>query len=370
MIRALIIFAAVASGQSTDLTGLRGVEGLLELVKMSEDAPEALAQLIGEIPELRAVVPTFSESAGEKAADAGSSDSEFPFVLAHGMGDSCFNPGMKSITNAVGKHAGSFLKPAYSTCIPTGDTQAKDTNNGFFLNMDKSVDVFAQKIMSDPKLAQGFYCIGFSQGNSLCRGYIQKYNNPPVKAHLSVHGTVAGVAGFPNCNPSKNRTLSSICDILASCLDLAYTQAIQNHLFQADYYRDPRKLDSSGYKKYSQIAAWNNEGDADRVNATFKTNFEKTTTYVMVKAMKDTMVYPNEAEHWGQFAPGGFETVLPMKETSYYQQDLFGLKTVDAAGGIFFETTPGNHLQFAEKDLFGWLDKYILKKSEDFTVVI
>jgi len=193
---------------------------------------------------------------------------------------------------------------------------------------------------------------------------------PPVMAHLSVHGTVAGVAGLPNCNPDKNKTLSSICEILASVADIAYTETIQNKLFQANYYRDPRKLDSTGFKKYSQIAAWNNEGDADRTNATFKINFAKTKTYVMVKAMQDTMVYPNEAEHWGQFAPGGFKTALSMKETSYYQQDLFGLKTVDAAGGIFFETTPGNHLQFSEKDLFGWLDTYILKKSSDSAIVV
>ena len=40
------------------------------------------------------------------------------------------------------------------------------------------------------------------------------------------------------------------------------------------------------------------------------------------------------------------------------QDDLFGLKTVDEAGKIHFETTPGNHLQFAETELFGWVDKY------------
>ena len=31
--------------------------------------------------------------------------------------------------------------------------------------------------------------------------YIQRYNDPPVVTWLSVHGTVSGVAGFPNCNP-------------------------------------------------------------------------------------------------------------------------------------------------------------------------
>jgi len=329
---------------------------------MAEDEPQALMELI-QASGLSTMVPTFSENAGEAASELAS---DLPFVLGHGMGDSCFNPGMKSITAAVGKHARSILKPAYSTCIPTGDTQASDSNNGFFMNMNKNVEVFAQKIKADPKLANGFYCIGFSQGNNLCRGYIQMYNDPPVKAHLSVHGPVAGVAGFPDCNPSKNKTLAPFCDLFASFLDVAYTEFMQNHLFQGDYYRDPRKLNAADFKKNSQIAQWNNEGNT--VNATFKTNFEMTKMYVMVEALKDTMVYPNEGEHWGQFTDGGFKDITTMKDTEWYKSNLFGLQTIDQAGGIFFETTPGNHLQFTETQLFGWLDKYILKKQEAIMV--
>eukprot|EP00755_Sulcionema_specki_P004822 Sspe_Gene.31098::Locus_15353_Transcript_1_1_Confidence_1.000_Length_962::g.31098::m.31098/K01074/PPT; palmitoyl-protein thioesterase len=123
-----------------------------------------------------------------------------PTVLMHGMGDSCFNAGMKSITKAVGDNLGS-----YSVCIPTGATREKDTMNGFFMTMNENVEVFAAKVRADPELAQGFNAIGFSQGNSVIRGYIQKYNNPPVSTFLSVHGTVMGVAGFPNCSPSGLR---------------------------------------------------------------------------------------------------------------------------------------------------------------------
>ena len=48
-----------------------------------------------------------------------------------------------------------------------------------------------------------------------------------------------------------------------------------------------------------------------------------------------------------------------MKETDWYINDNFGLKTADEAGKIFFESTPGNHLQFTETELFGWVDKYV-----------
>ena len=131
----------------------------------------------------------------------------------------------------------------------------------------------------------------FSQGNSLCRGYIQKYNDPPVQNWLSVHGTVVGVAGFPHCNP--HGLFGLVCDQLAKlCGDLAYTKLTQGLLFQADYFRDPTRANTSEYKSNSQVAQWNNEGAS--YNATFKANFIAVKQFIMIKALKDSMVYPNE----------------------------------------------------------------------------
>ena len=56
------------------------------------------------------------------------SDDQVPVVLAHGMGDSCFNNGMQSLT----KYASQLLGDVYGTCIPTGDSQHEDTINGYF----------------------------------------------------------------------------------------------------------------------------------------------------------------------------------------------------------------------------------------------
>jgi hypothetical protein len=47
-----------------------------------------------------------------------------PTVTAHGMGDSCFNSGMQSITQQIGTTLGT-----YSVCIPTGN-RLTDTTNG------------------------------------------------------------------------------------------------------------------------------------------------------------------------------------------------------------------------------------------------
>eukprot|EP01061_Rhynchopus_euleeides_P015390 TRINITY_DN262_c0_g1_i1.p1 TRINITY_DN262_c0_g1~~TRINITY_DN262_c0_g1_i1.p1 ORF type:complete len:297 (+),score=153.84 TRINITY_DN262_c0_g1_i1:49-939(+) len=277
-----------------------------------------------------------------------------PTVVGHGMGDSCFNSGMKKITELVGTTTSS-----YSVCVPTGDNREKDTSNGFFMNMDKNVDVFAEKIRADPNLAGGFNAVGFSQGNSLIRGYIHKYNNPPVSTFLSVHGTVMGVSGFPQCNPSHG-VFSPLCLVVDEILgDAAYTKAVQDDLFQAGYFRDPKRVNGTEYKKNSQIAQWNNEGE--NFNQTYKDNFISVKRFAMIKAEKDSMVYPREGEWWGEFQPHSFKTILSMNETEMYQKDLFGLKTVDEAGKILFNSTTGNHLEFTDEQLTWWVENYFVE---------
>lgn len=328
---------------------------LQQLVDLARDTPEQLMAEIHASP-LRAVVKEMKEP----AEGASASGSVLPTVTAHGMGDSCWEPGMASISRGIGKKTGSYAK-----CVPTAGNIITDTIDGFLKNMDKSLDYFATKIKEDPKLAKGFNAVGFSQGNSLIRGYIQKYNDPPVNAWLSVHGTGMGVAAFPSCF-SQGKPLGLICRALAEALgDLAYLKIAQDILFQADYFRDPVRVSSKEYKTNSQLAQWNNENPA-AVNKTFATNFAKTKKFAMVKAMKDSMVYPNEAEWWGQLADGTYkEKALTMKDTEFYKNDMFGLKAADEAGKISFESTPGDHLDFTEEQLYGWVEKYFMSGSAE-----
>jgi len=344
----VLLSLAVAAPHAVAKSSLESSIGsnLLEVIELAAEAPEKLAKLIRESP-LAAVVdvptdPSFTAHARNS--------SQLPFVFAHGMGDSCFNPGMKRITKDTAAHVG-----VYGTCIPTGKNVITDTINGFLMTMDKSVDVFAENIRADPKLAGGFNAVGFSQGNSLIRGYIQKYNDPPVNAVIHVHGTISGVSGFPQCNPAKSIICRAVAD---ACGDAAYNPLSQGLLFQVDYFRDPSKISSGGYKKFSQLGEWNNEGET--TNPTYATNFGKTNTFVMVKALGDTMVFPNEGEWWGHFKDGSKKEVLTMNQTAWYANDMFGLRTADEAGKLHFETTAGNHLQFTEEQLFGWVDKYIV----------
>lgn len=275
-----------------------------------------------------------------------------PLVFLHGMGDSCFNNGMKSLT----KESGRYLN-VYSDCIPTGDTRIQDTMNGFFMNMNENVDIFANKVRNDINLKNGFNCVGLSQGNNICRGYIQKYNNPIVNTHLSIHGPIVGVASLPHCYP-ENKIYGSLCNDINNILSkLAYTPKIQNLLFQANYFRNIEYLNDINYKLYSQIANWNNEGNI--YNETITTNFLKTNKFAMIKANSDTVVVPREGEWFGSYDID-YNNILTMTQTNWYINNLFGLKTVNENNKIYFNSTTGNHLEFSDEELYGWLDLYCL----------
>lgn len=291
-------------------------------------------------------------------------DDQLPVVFAHGMGDSCFNSGMINI----GNYTSDLLGGVYVVCIPTGSTHAEDTTNGYFLNMDKSVDVFASKIAQDPKLQKGFHAVGFSQGNNVIRGYISRYNTPTVHTFLAINGVNAGEGTVPGCFPNneegKNGGLSSVCDLLLEqATRRAYTEFAQEHSFQSNYWRDPRLSKQEDYYKYSQLARWNNEGPNNN-NQTLNENWAKTSKFVWVKATEDSMVWPAEGEHWGcpdnRDGKDPFTSpILPMNETEWYQKDLFGLKTAQEAGKNVFETFEGDHLRFPMEEFDRWVSTYL-----------
>lgn len=245
----------------------------------------------------------------------------------------------------------------YSTCIPTADGWLMDTIDGFLKNMDKSVDFFAERVRKDDKLKDGFNAFGLSQGNNVIRGYITKYNDPPVKNFISICGINAGVGAFPQCDPQTPVIGPTICKGVTEVLGaLAYNSLVQSILFQANYFRDPAKTSSKSYLEHSQLAQWNNE---QVVNETYVENWAKTDNFVWVEGTEDTVVWPRQGEQWGAMDPKDpWKTVLPYNETEWYTQDLFGLKTADDAGKNHFESFKGEHIRFTEEELFGWLKKY------------
>lgn len=280
----------------------------------------------------------------------GGGDQEaLPLVVAHGMGDSCFNPGMEQITSLAGKRRG-----VYSVCVPDGSSQVGDTTNAFLTTMGAQVADFAARVRADSKLRGGFDAMGLSQGNLVIRGYVERFNDPPVRRFLSVHGPLAGVASLPRCNPDglAGALCREVTDIVG---DVAYSDAVQNLVAQSNYLKVPTELPA--YLAHNVfLPTLNNEvphADAGK----YKANMESLEKLILVMAEDDTMIFPKESEHFGFFADGQFKDVLPVNETKAYKTNAFGIKTLMDAGKVLFRSSKGNHLQFKIEDLNKWLDE-------------
>jgi len=353
------------------------------LMDMAATQPQQLAnELHAWAKDIGFVIPSVDNSGvtamkrNLRLGGATSSDSEsdsvgsLPTVMAHGMGDSCFNGGMQSITNRVATITGQ-----YATCIPTGDNLHDDTLNGYFMSMDANIDAFAEKVQADATLSKGFHAMGLSQGNNVIRGYIAKYNDPPVHTFISINGVNAGIGAVPYCIPKYDEVIDmntkeeqpravkgKICDALMEIAShKAYSEFSQTHSFQANYWRDPRPTEKENYQKYSQLAQIGNEGL--KHDLTLNDNFAKTQKFVWVLATQDNMIWPREGEQWGAPNPDAadpFNDVLPMKETEWYESDSFGLKSADVAGKHHFEQFDGDHLQFSMDDFDSWVQTYLV----------
>ena len=113
----LAVGASAFAPAELDLAELSNVApSLAAMVSRAALEPEALAEELRTSPVAQ-IAPSFSSF-----TPAGAKNASLPIVVAHGMGDSCFNPGMKSITKAAGERLG-----VYSTCIPTAGSQILDT---------------------------------------------------------------------------------------------------------------------------------------------------------------------------------------------------------------------------------------------------
>merc|ERR1719373_582071 len=261
--------------------------------------------------------------------------------MMHGMGDFASNPlGMVPLRKMIASNASAYVHSVEICSKPSklSGCAKEDQSNGFLMTMDDQVDQFARVVRADPKLAQGFNAVGFSQGNTVIRGYIHRYNSPPVKSSVSMHGVMMGVAAIPKC-PVNVTGLGAICKSVDALAALGvYTQFVQNRLAQANYFRDPKKLET--YRKDGHFLPYINNEIKGKENATYSANFKSLEKLVLVMAADDTVVKPKESEHFGFFKDGSMSELVGMKDAPWYTEDWFGLKTLDQAGKIDQFSTP------------------------------
>uniref|UniRef100_A0A3Q3BKE7 Palmitoyl-protein thioesterase 1 n=1 Tax=Kryptolebias marmoratus TaxID=37003 RepID=A0A3Q3BKE7_KRYMA len=180
------------------------------------------------------------------------------------------------------------------------------------------------------------------------RAVAQRCPSPPMRTLISVGGQHQGVYGLPRCLGET----SKICNIIREVLSrAAYSDLVQKHLVQAQYWHDPL---NDLYRKYSLFLADINQERA--VNETYKKNLQQLEKFVMVKFLRDTVVDPVDSEWFGFLKAGQAKETETLQESVLYKEDRLGLAAMDKAGKLVFLSADGDHLQFPE----GWFHKNLL----------
>jgi len=263
-----------------------------------------------------------------------------PTVLWHGMGDTCCYPfSMGKIKELIEKN----LPGIYVYSIEVGESIEADEINSYLMNVNDQIDFVCKKLKADTNLTHGFNAMGFSQGGQFLRAYIERCNDPPVYNYLSVGGQHQGIFGFPKCLGNN----TALCETVRKLLDLgAYTDEVQPHLVQAEYWQDP--LNEEEYLAKSVFLPDINN-NLETKNATYKKNFMSVNEVVLVKFTEDTVVIPRESEWFGFFVAGQDRLVADVKNTTLYQEDWIGLKYLMDNDKVEFIPCTGDHLQFTDE---------------------
>ena len=242
------------------------------------------------------------------------------------------NPGMQSLAKSVA----AAYPGMYSVSV--------DVANGFdsyVTPMWQQVDEFAAVVQSDPNLAGGFNAAGLSQGGPVVRGYIEKYNNPPVHNFVSI----CGVQGGEFECPLEFQKIPLLCDtFLKNPYD--FLEGLTSLSF-SDYWVESMNMTRYYAENKFLVPLNNQQRDPSAHNATFKANFKSLNHLVLIEALNDTVIYPAVSEQFGGYIDGSLHTTYNFTTWAPYTSDSFGLRSLHEAGKVTLGSFVGDHLQFS-----------------------
>jgi len=109
-----------------------------------------------------------------------------PLVIWHGMGDSCCNPlSMGSIKSFVEKKVSGI----YVRSLMIGPNVVADTENGFFMNVNKQVEEVCAKLKNDTKLQNGYHDGIFSRWSVFACGGPKMSRSADAEPHFRRRST-------------------------------------------------------------------------------------------------------------------------------------------------------------------------------------
>jgi len=282
------------------------------------------------------------------AVGAQSQSSYTPVVLMHGL----------MATSEAMSHAADWIQEDFPGIYILNVVIGDDYNlNSLLIGMNLQVEWFANVVMSDPNLANGFNFIGHSQGALIGRAYVERFNNPAVKTFVSWAGPQDGVFGVPDFN---DWCPDEVCPLLNEIFDYCvedpnYAGLIQDFMSFAGYWKDPTHYDVY-LATNNFLADINNERNI--TNSTYKENWSSLEKLLLIYSSDDHIVVP-ESSPWFQFFTIGQDIeVSSFNQTDQYSEDLIGLRTLYESNKIIFGTVPCSHQNIPREVCKPYYDLY------------
>lgn len=133
---------------------------------------------------------------------------------------------------------------------------------------------------------------------------------------------------------------------------------MQGKLVPAQYFRDPNDL--APYLEHSNfLADINNERETK--NETYKDNMKTLESFAMYLFTNDTTVVPKETA-WFAEVDTRDENITKLQDRKIYKEDWLGLKALDEAGKLHFDTIDGEHMDFDDELFEDVAEKYFKAK--------
>ncbi|KAI0062827.1 alpha/beta-hydrolase [Artomyces pyxidatus] len=263
-----------------------------------------------------------------------------PLVIWHGLGDSHSSPGMLEFQSLIKDiHPGIFIHSVF-----IDQDLKEDQRAGFYGNVDEQIDFVALQLANITELGHGFDAIGFSQGGQFLRAYVERYNSPPIHNLVTFGSQHMGIADLPLCKP-----YDVLCRLAGNAARAGvYRPWAQEHLVQAQYFRDPAQLPAYLASNHF-LASINNELPEAR-NSSYAKRLTTLEHLVLVIFAQDKTVVPKESAWFGSYAVPEDEddeddTIVPMKAQPLYEEDWIGLRQLDERGAVVLDSCDGEHMQ-------------------------
>ncbi|KAI1081793.1 alpha/beta-hydrolase [Whalleya microplaca] len=286
-------------------------------------------------------------------------DTPLPLVIWHGLGDTFSAEGLQS----VGELAEKINPGTFVYYVRMDESASNDRTATFYGNVTEQVAKVCADLASHPILstAPAIDAVGFSQGGQFLRAYVERCNAPPVRSLVTFGSQHNGIVDYRACSAADWLCKGAMALLHSN----TWSAWVQSRLVPAQYFRDPRDLDS--YLESSNfLADVNNERELK--NKTYAENIAKLENLVMYIFEDDTTVIPKET---GWFEEVNGTEITPLRERPIYTEDWIGLKALDKKGGLVFKTNPGEHMQVSDQALeetftefFGPLTKSFSRDSQ------